>query len=413
MGLALVGVSHHDVPLSALDELSRDAGALAHDLMGDPMAAVQGAVVLSTCNRVELYVEAEDPLRAADVARDLLLQRTGDLVDVPAPQLGADVARHLFSVAAGLESMIVGEDEISGQVRRALTHARHDRTTSPSLERLFQAASSTSRRVAATTGLGAAGRSIVSVGLDLVEDESGSLENKEVLLIGTGAFARVVHAAVLRRGSRPPMVFSLSGRAQRFTHTHGGVAISQAALVDALHAADLVVACSGAPHVMLDAPTLAVVTEHRETPLPVLDLALTPDVDGEARVLPSVRVIDLEVISRHAPAEHGEAVTRAHRLVNDAVETFEQRESERGADAVVVALRDHVFGVMGREVERARRRLPAVEADMIEACLRRFAGELLHEPTTRARQFTREGFADEFDQSMRTVFGLEPDHTDA
>ena len=305
--------------------------------------------------------------------------------------------------------MVVGEDEISGQVRRALTYARHDRTTSPSLERLFQAASATSRRVAATTGLGAAGRSIVSVGPDLVEHASGSLANRSILLVGTGAFARVVHAAVLRRGSRPPMVFSRSGRAQRFTDTHGGVPVSQADLMDSLHAADVVVTCSGAPHVMLDAPTLAVVTEHRERPLPVLDLALTSDVDGGARVLPNVRIIDLEVISRHAPAEHGEAVTRAHRLVNDAVETFEQREAERGAGGAVVALRDHVFGVMEREVGRARRRLSATEADMIEACLRRFAGELLHQPTTRARQFTREGFADEFDQSLRTVFGLEPD----
>ncbi len=407
MGLALVGVSHHDVPLSALDEINRSATSLANDLVGEPHAGVSGAVLLSTCNRVEIYVEADDPRRAADGVRNIFLKRTGNAVDIPMPTLGLDVARHLFSVAAGLESMIVGEDEVSGQVKRAITRARKERTASASLERLFQTASATSKRVSATSGLGAAGRSIVSVALDLVEQDFGSVGEGPALLIGTGAFARVAHASLRKRGVEEVMVYSSSGRAKRFVETHGGTVVEQAGLVDSLRRAALVVACSGAPHPVLDAHTLAIVTEGRQRALPVLDLALTQDVDDEARSLMTVTVIDLDVISRHAPEEHGEAVTRAHRMVNEAVEHLGVQEAERNADAMVVAMRSHVVAIMEREQRRAASRLGGEAAAHVAEALHRFTGELLHEPTVRARQFTREGSADEFEQAVRTVFGIE------
>ncbi len=408
MGLALVGVSHTDVPLTALDDISRSAGSLPSDLVIEPHAGVSGAVLLSTCNRVELYLEAEDPRRAAEAVAKMFAKRVQQGVEVPTPRLGIDVARHLFSVAAGLESMVIGEDEVAGQVRRALKRAHDEETTSSSLERLFQSASATSKKVSATTGLGAAGRSIASVAVDLVEQEDGPIEGKSVLVIGTGSFARVVHATVVKRGSQAPMIFSSSGRAKRFVESHGGVAVGQADLMEALASVELVVSCSGAPHPILDAHTLRIVTEHRTRPLHVLDLALTQDVDNEARQLDSVRVIDLDVISGHAPQEHGDAVTNAQRLVNEAVERFSARESERSADAVIIAMRSHVQDLMERERARIKHRLSPDVAASVEDSLRHFIGELLHEPTVRAQQFTREGSTDEFEQSVRNVFGIEP-----
>jgi glutamyl-tRNA reductase len=407
MGLALVGVSHHDVPLSLLDDISRSASTLPADLVAEPHAGVDGAILLSTCNRVELYIDAEDTRRAADAVQKMLLKRLAMDVDILTPRLGTDVARHLFSVAAGLESMVVGEDEVSGQVRRALNRARTEKTTSSSLERLFQAAAATHKKVSATTGLGAAGRSIASVALDLVEVEGDSIADCEVLLIGTGSFARVVHATLVKRGAAAPMVYSSSGRAKRFVDSHGGEAISTAGLIDALTRADLVVSCSGAPHPILDSEMLAAVTEHRTRPLPVLDLALTQDVEDEVRTLSTVRVIDLEFISRHAPAEHSEAMTRAQTLVMDAVDTFGHKEAGRSADAVVVAMRTHVQSVMERERERAKLRLTPETAVHVEEALHRLVGELLHEPTIRAREFTREGMIDEFENAVRVVFGID------
>jgi glutamyl-tRNA reductase len=407
MGLALVGVSHHDVPLSLLDDISRSASTLPQDLVQEPHAGVDGAVLLSTCNRVELYIDAEDTRRAADAVQKMLLKRLAMDVDILTPRVGTDVARHLFSVAAGLESMVVGEDEVSGQVRRALNRARTEKTTSASLERLFQAASATHKKVTATTGLGAAGRSIASVGLDLVELEGDPLTDCQVLLIGTGSFARVVHATLVKRGSAAPMVYSSSGRAKRFVESHGGEAISTAGLMDALARAELVVSCSGAPHPILDAATMAAVTEHRTRPLPVLDLALTQDVEDEVRQLSTVRVIDLDFISQHAPAEHSEAMNRAQTLVKDAVDAFGHKEAGRSADAVVVAMRSHVQSVMERERERAKQRLSPEAATHVEEALHRLVGELLHEPTIRAREFTREGMIDEFENAVRVVFGID------
>lgn len=407
MGLAMVGVSHHDASLAVLEDLSRLVNDLPRELVEQPHAGVKGAVLLSTCNRVEIYLEADETRRAAEAVRDLLIRKHVADLDLPRPRMADDVARHLFAVAAGLDSMIVGEDEIAGQVRRALGQARHEGTTSPSLERLFQAASQTSKRVTSTTGLGAAGRSIVSVALDIAEQD-GSIAGKPALLIGTGAFARVAHASLRKRGTDDVMVFSMSGRAKRFVDTHGGQVVHQADLLDALGRADVVVACSGAPHPVLDARMLDSVTLDRVVPLPVLDLALTQDVDDEARSLRGVRVIDLDFISKHVPAEHGDAYLEAQRIVNEAVRAFADREDERSSDAAIVAMRAHVTAILEREQQRARTKLDAASAEQVVLALHRFAGELLHEPTIRGRELSREGAAREFEQALHTLFGIDP-----
>lgn len=406
VGLALVGVSHHDVPVSQLDDISRAAADMPEHLVREPHAGVSGAVLLSTCNRVELYIDAEDSRRAAEAVQKMFGKRLGMDVEMLTPRVGTDVARHLFSVAAGLESMVVGEDEVSGQVRRALTQARSDKTTSATLERLFQAAAATRKKVATTTGLGAAGRSIASVALDLVESDGVSLENQPVLLIGTGSFARVVHATLAKRGAEPPMVYSSSGRARRFVESHGGTAITTAEFMTALEKAEVVVSCSGAPHPILDVATMTAATEGRVRPLPVLDLALTQDVEDGVRHVPTVRVIDLDFISRHAPAEHTEAITRARAMVNEAVDSFGMKEAGRSADAVVVAMRQHVQQVLERERERAKQRHAPETAEAVEEALHRLVGELLHEPTIRAREYTREGLIDEFESAVHVVFGI-------
>lgn len=402
----MVGVSHHDVPLAVLEDISRQSAELPVQLMSQPHAGVNGVVLLSTCNRVEFYVDADQPRHVAEAIGDLIVRRHGEALDLPRPRLGEDVPRHLFAVAAGLDSMIVGEDEIAGQVRRSLAEARTSGTTSAPLERLFQAASNASKRVSSRTGLGAAGRSIVSVALDLVE-EDGPIAGRPALLIGTGAFARVAHASMRKRGMTDVMVFSMSGRARRFVESHGGEAVGQAGLLDALGRAEVIVACSGAPHPVLDAHMLRAVVATRSTPLPVLDLALTADVDEEARTIAGIRLIDLDVIAHHAPSEHGDAVAEAHRIVNEAVARFGLREEERTSDSVIVAMRGHVAAILDREQERARTRLDPTSAAEVTQALHRFASELLHEPTIRARQLSREGDAAEFERALNTVFGID------
>lgn len=410
MPVALIGVSHQDVTLPELEALSRRAEGVAPAILRTCSPDVTGAVLLSTCNRVELYVEGPDARRAADLARDFLAEHLAEDLPshgLPDAVLDADAARHLFSVASGLESMVVGEDEIAGQVRRAVASARTERTVSPALERLFQGAATTARQVTATTGLGAAGRSLVTVGLDLVEQSEGPLAGRTALVIGTGSYARVVHAALERRGVEERMVFSLSGRARRFADNHGGEAIGQTALLDALSRVDLIITASGAPHPVLEADMLAAATADRSTPLPVIDLALTRDVEEEAYDLPAVRVIDLDLIAQHAPQEHGQALADARRTVLAAVDDFSAREAERTADAVVVALRSMAAIAADAEVERVRRRSGDELADQVHASVRRVVRELLHVPTSRSRELTREGRLDEVEHAVQVLLGLD------
>lgn len=406
--VAVVGVSHHDAPLHVLDSMTRAIDGLAPRLVGRRDGAVQGAVALTTCNRVELYL---DVLHAGDGIADAIEQMTGELPhemrDAVRVRIDAAAARHLFSVAAGLESMVVGEDEISGQVRRALIQARAVDTTTPALERLFQSASGAAKLVTSTTGLGAAGRSVVGVALDVVEQDHCRLDGASVLLLGTGAYARVVHASLRQRGAGRISVYSSSGRAARFVEGHGGEVVTQDGLAQGLADADLVVACSGAPHHILDLPLMLGVSQRRQHVLPVVDLALTPDVAPEVRDLTSVRVIDLEDVRVRAPQGHAAAVAAAHRLVNDEVAAFERREASRAADPVVVALRRHVEGMVQEEIERVRRGLAPDVQEHVERSLRRLAGRLLHVPTLRARQLAGDGRVEDYHRAMRLLFDVD------
>jgi len=306
--------------------------------------------------------------------------------------------------------MVVGETEIAGQVRRAAANARNDGTVSPSLGRLFRAATSAARQVSSSTGLGSAGRSLVSVALDLVEESEGPLAGRSALVIGTGAYARVVHAALQRRGLEERYVFSLSGRAHSFAETHGGHRVSQRELMDALGRVDLVITSSGAPHPILEADMLAAAVEDRPSRMPVVDLALTRDVEAEAADVPGIRLIDLELLSQHAPREHSEAISAAHGAVAKAAADFAALEAERTADGVIVAMRAMVHSVVESEIERTRRRLGEEAAELIRQSLHRVEQEILHAPTIRSRQLTREGRLDEVEHAVNVLLGLSVTH---
>jgi glutamyl-tRNA reductase len=410
MPLALAGVSHLDVGLPELEHASVNALDLSSELLMQHDA--HGAVLLSTCNRVELYLDAEDPERAVVRAGELLgttMVTVPDLSSRLRRRTGDDVARHLFSVASGLESMVVGEAEIAGQVRAAIADARREGTVTAPLDRLFGTASRVSRQVATTTGLGAAGRSVVSVALDLVEREHGPIAGRTVCLIGTGSFARISHAALRARGASELLLYSLSGRAARFAETHEGTVVAQTALTDALIDADLVVSCSGAPHPIIDRAALEQVAARRGRMLTIVDLALTRDVEPAVRGLPGVRVFDLADVAAHAPPAHGEAVQHARSVVDAAVDGFRRVEAGRLADPAIVALRERIAATMAGELERAERRHASQTLVAVTGALDRFANELLHVPSVRIRELVAQGRGAEAMAALELLFGVAPD----
>jgi glutamyl-tRNA reductase len=348
--------------------------------------------------------------------------RTEDVVALLKVRVGAPVAAHLFSVTAGLDSMVVGEAEIAGQVARAFRDAQTARTTSAPINLLFQAAARTAKRVATVTGLGAAGRSVASVALDIaladdavtregfgdgVAEAESTLGGARALVIGTGAYARVVAAELRARGCTDLSVFSPSGRAPAFAVRHDATVVLSEDLFAALSDADLVVTCSGASAPTLDEVLLKGVVAHRDRPLPVIDLALRSDLSPGARTVPGVRLVDLYTVAEQADPAHRDAVTDAQDIVIAAVADFEDQLAQRRIDPAVVALRQHISAAVEKEVARLRAKYPADVASDVELALHRVTQSLLHTPTLRAKELARTGDSADYVQALHTLFGID------
>jgi len=407
--VSAIGLSHHLVPLEDLAQLS---------LLAEPVrtrlddAGLRGSVLLNTCNRFEIYFES-DAFHAGlesvlGAVRDALPAGQRALADQFEVYAGQAAVQHLLEVASGLDSMVIGEDEVIGQVREALAGAG-DRA-SASLHRLFHAALTTGKAVSAETDLGAAGRSIAAVGLGLLEQRHFPLAGRRVLLVGTGSYARVVTAALLRLGCTDIAVHSPSGRARRFASTHPVTAVATDGLDGALAAADAVITCSGAESAngpVISAEQLSRARAQTIALLPVLDLSLSGDVAPDAAGLLGVDLIDLEEIGAHAPAEQAAAVLAARDLVSRGVDAYLHLEQGKAASPAVTAMRAHVSQFIEREIESAARRYDAETAAAVARSLRRVSNALLHTPSLRAAELARTGELADYSQALHTLFGID------
>ena len=354
-------------------------------------------MVLATCNRFEAYLEVDDA--DGDTATrdtvDVMSAAAGvdpsALRDAVTVLSGDDVVQHLFSVSSGLESVVVGEDEISGQVRRALERAREVGTTSSALEQLFQKATQTSRGVKTRTALGGAGRSLVRLGLELASSRVTDWSQTRVLLVGTGQYAATTVAALRDRGVVDLTVFSPSGRAAAFATKYSLVASES--LSDAIGASDVVITCTA--YAAVD--TTDIPNAHRRL---IIDLGLPRNVAPAVAGMPGVELLDLETISLHAPVEELTAAADARALIGAAAAGF---SADRSVEPAIVALRSHIFDLLDVEIARARAR---GAGDETEAALRHLAGVLLHGPSARARELAKEGRANDFVDGLDAVYNV-------
>ncbi len=406
--VSAIGLSHHLAPLEDLAQLSVLAEPVRARLDD---AGLLGSVLLSTCNRFEVYFESESfhvGLEAAlGAVRDALPASERALADQFEVYAGPAAVQHLLEVASGLDSMVIGEDEVIGQVRDALASSG-DRA-SASLHRLFHAALTTGKAVTSQTDLGAAGRSIAAVGLGLLEERHFPLAGRRVLLVGTGSYARVVTASLQRLGCTDVGVYSPSGRAHRFASTHPVTAVRTDELAEALAAADAVITCSGGESTgaVISADQLARARESAIAVLPVLDLSLSGDVAPDAAGLLGIDLIDLEEIGAHAPAEQAAAVLAARDLVARGVDTYLHLERGRAASPAVTAMRAHVSQFIEREIESAVRRYDPETAAAVARSLRRVSNALLHTPSLRAAELARTGELADYSQALHTLFGID------
>ncbi len=417
--LMVLGASHHDLGLTQLDRLTGNPDLLSRSLRA--LAAredspLTGVVVVATCNRLEIYLDAVRFHDAIDGVTAVIAETTGVSADEVSSSLkvrvGAPVAAHLFTVAAGLDSMVVGEAEIGGQIARSFRDSQTEGAASPAINLLFQYAARTAKQVATDTGLGAAGRSVASVALDIAA-QSVELTTARAVVVGTGAYARVVAAELRARGCGELSVFSPSGRAAGFADRHRAVPIEADALVEALSVADLVVTCSGTTTRVIDEELLTDAVASREKPLPIIDLALHSDVSAAARAVPGIRVIDLHTVAEQADPAHLSAVRAAQDIVIAGVAAFEERLAIRRMDPAVVALRQHISGAVEKEMVRLRAKYPSDVAADVELALHRVTQSLLHTPTLRAKELARSGDGAGYVQALHTVFGIDITETDS
>ncbi|MBT2502298.1 glutamyl-tRNA reductase [Curtobacterium sp. ISL-83] len=407
--LICLTASHRNASFDLLERLSIGAPAAASRLVTES-GVLDGAVVLATCNRFEAYLDIAGDDRDSAVAATV--QAVAAASDLAADQVvesvqvlgGKDVVQHLFAVSSGLESVVVGETEISGQVRRSLEDARSKGTTTSDLERLFQEAAHTSRGVKTRTRIGAAGRSLVRLGLELASSRITDWAGARVLLIGTGSYAATTIAALRDRGATTIQVFSPSGRAAWFATKHDLVAAHD--LDQAIRTSDVVITCTSTELPVVTASHLADGARRI-----VIDLGMPRNVDPAAADVDGVELLDLETIGIHAPLAELNAESEARAMVDDAVSRFRAQALEQSTTPALVAFRKHVFDILDDEIDRAKRRSDGdpQAAEQTERALRHLVGVLLHRPSVRARELGRAGRADEFIGALDALYGVRPE----
>lgn len=428
-----VSASHTTADFATLERLSATVEKLPSHLLGS-LPGVRGSVVLATCNRFEAYLDLESSadgrwVSAVAAVVETIAEASGmsprELRDTLAFKQGPAAVQHLFAVASGLESVVVGEDEITGQVRRALEHAQHDGGASPALETLFQRALEASKAVKNSADRGAAGRSIVGVALDMASTRVRDWATTRVLLVGTGAYAGAAVGALQARGVTDIRVHSVSGGGTRFAERHDLPLVQRASFALEAATADVVLCCTTSTHVVLQAATLmagrgsapgSTVTPGRlrlastERAVPssilVIDLGLPRNVDPDVAALDGVSLIDLETIRLHAPIDNIADMSEAEALVFEASQRFTAAERVRDVAPALVALRQHVLDLVDTEVARAQKRADFNETT--EEALRHLGGVLLHQPMTRSRELADQGQAAAWLDGLVALFGIDP-----
>lgn len=391
MNLHILSVQHRHHGLVEVERIVDSAEEIAADLRAVP--GVEAVLPLTTCNRVEFVVDA--PGRSSEdlanaVAHRLDLPPSWDHYDDDA------ALQHLFRVCAGLESMVVGEREIAGQVRRALAEAQDAELSSPDLTMVVDEALRASRKVARETSLAHAGRSVVSVALDLLT--VADFPSLRVLLVGTGAFAGASVAALRARGVQQVRVHSASGRADAFAHSHH-LAVAED-LADALREVDVVVACRGT-----GVPAITSADVAPDARLRILDLSLHSDVAPSVAALPGVEVISLATLQRALSPSLAPDTSRAEQIIAEGTDQLRTRLQRRVLDPAVVSLREAVLELVNDEVERLPQGRDLSHDDAARA-LRRLATRLLHVPSTRAKLAAAAGRTDEYLSAMAELYGI-------
>ncbi len=423
--LLALGISHKTAPVALRERLAfTEPGSIALAQRLTATAEVREAVVISTCNRTEVYLVVGDPVRAEADALGILAReaeiRPTELAEAIYSPRNCDAARQLYRVTAGLESMIVGEAEIQGQVKRAYEAALRAGSTGALSNRLFNAALTTGKRVRSETAIGSSRISVPSVAVGLARDVLGDLSARHVVILGAGETSELTAQALADQGAGTIFVANRhADRALSLARRFGGSVVGLHDLPDQLRRADIVVSSTSSPHPIVGHEELELVLAQRDgRPLLLIDIAVPRDVEPRCGDLEGVTLYDIddlqEVLARNLSTRAAE-VPQAEAIVEEEIRRFARWLGQLEVLPTVSALREHGSAIVEQVLaENAGRWEAASERDLvrIEAVARAVANRLLHEPTIRLRSLA-EGRSHSSLQLVRELFGLQEDAAEA
>jgi glutamyl-tRNA reductase len=420
--LLLLGISHRIAPVALRERVAlteRQGARFVTALCSEP--TITEAVAISTCNRTELYVVVED---AGAAAEHTLLARLAAHAEIPVDELAqatytlrnCDAARHLFRVTAGLESMIVGEHEIQGQVRRAHESARETGTSGPLSNRLFGAALQTGRRVRAETAIARRHVSLSSVAVELAERLLGELGGRPVVVIGAGETSELTAQALAERGVSTIFIANRhADRARSVAERFGGSVVGLDRLPETLEAADIVLASTSSPHPIVGHEELELVMRARDhRPLLLIDMAVPRDIDplcGELEGVTLRDIDDLQAVVTHNLSTREADVPAAEEIIGQEIGRFAQWLGELDVRPTIGALHERGEQIVNGVLEENAGRWETASArDLarVEALARAVVARLLHEPTIRLRSLDAERVHGSI-ELLRDLFALRGD----
>jgi glutamyl-tRNA reductase len=423
MPVAVVGASHRTAPIELRERLAFGRGELPGALAALAGEAGGEAVVLSTCNRTEAYLAVGDGDDAVERARALLAARIGAGAGEGCLYVRRDreAAQHLFRVAAGLDSMIVGEPQIQGQVREAYAAARHvaagrGPVVGPALNRMFQTALGVGGRVRSETGLGIGAASVPSAAVELAKKIFGSLKGRRALVLGAGEMSEVTLECLRGEGVSTAVVANRTfERARELAEKWGGAAIHWEEFAAALPHVDIVICSTAAPVPVLTLDRFrAALPRGARRPLCMIDIAIPRDVDpavGDQKNVFLYNVDDLQQIVDASLDRRRAELPAAEGIVSAGVEEFWGWYASLAVVPTIRALRDHGERVRQEEVERALGRLRHLSDDdraAVDALTRSLLNKLLHAPTSRLREAAGNGRGTGVLDTVRYLFELDP-----
>ncbi|PZS14386.1 MAG: glutamyl-tRNA reductase [Pseudonocardiales bacterium] len=413
MSVLVVGLSHRTAPVAVLERAVVPVDDLRKTLDELHRAeTISEVLLLSTCNRVEVYADVARFHPAVAEITTVLARHAGlavpDLSDHLYVHFAEAAAEHVFSVASGLDSMVVGESQIIGQLRASYLLGTEVGSVGSVLHGLAQSALRVGKRVHSDTGISRAGASIVSVALDEAAAVLGTLDGRRAVIVGAGSMGALAGATLRRRGLSDVVVANRSPeRAQRLAGSLGGRAVALDALPDEIAAADVLIASTGATGLVVEADAVG---SRASRALVVLDLALPRDVDPIVGSRPGITYVDLDVLRTNGAMVSDDDVRAATAIVADELHDYLAEQQQLAVAPTVTALRARANQVIDGELARLDARLPGLADDMrreVADAVRRAVEKVLHAPTVRVKELASTPGGDRYAAALRELFDLD------